>query len=273
MIVATNTLNQLQKQLDIISNNIANTDTNGYKSRDVVFTDLLAQQFENQTNKTEEVGRKTPVGVRIGVGAKIAQSQMVLTQGNLKETGRTLDTAFTNANQFLKVLVNTNGESNVRYSRDGNLSLSPVGQNEVMLVNNQGYPILDENNQVITFSGNANKFAITNDGQFNIETSEGRQLSFNLGVISIKKPQYFEQLGDNLIGIPDNLGVNPTDVYTEMVGANRSDIAMKQGSLEASNVNLSKEMSDLINVQRSYQFQSRAITLSDQMMGLVNGIR
>lgn len=273
MIIASNTMNQLQKQLDIISNNMANAETTGYKKRAVTFTDLLAQSFNNQPNENEEIGRLTPTEIRLGTGAKIAQSQLVLKQGNLKETGRSLDIALTSSNQFFKVLVNNNGESKIRYSRDGALSLSPIGPNEVMLVNSSGYPILDENNQTITFSGDSKQFSISGDGRLVVNAPNGTQQNFNLGIVSVKKPQLLEQVGENLLGIPDNIGVNSNDVLTELTGALRNGVSLKQGSLEASNVDLGSEMTNLINVQRSYQFQSKAITLSDQMMGLVNGIR
>jgi len=272
MIVATNTLNQLQKKLDIISNNMANVDTTGYKKREATFSDLLFQQFNNQLDPAKETGRNTALGIRLGTGAKIAQSQMLLTQGNIKETERPLDIAFTNKNQFLKVLTNENGQSDVRYTRDGNLSVSPVGNNEVMLVNNSGYPILDENNNMITFPANAESYTISNQGNLQVKLDNGQTRSFNLGVIAVNKPQFFEQYGDNLIGVPKN-GVTGTNVFTNMVGQARNNISIQQGALEGSNVDLGQEMTSLINVQRDYQFQSRAITISDQMMGLVNGLR
>ncbi|MGV3465046.1 MAG: flagellar hook-basal body protein [Heyndrickxia sp.] len=272
MIVATNTLNQLQKKLDIISNNMANVDTTGYKKREATFSDLLFQQFNNQLDPAKETGRNTALGIRLGTGAKIAQSQMLLTQGNIKETERPLDIAFTNKNQFMKVLTNENGQSEVRYTRDGNLSVSPVGNNEVMLVNNSGYPILDENNNMITFPANAASYTISNQGSLQVKLDNGQTRSINLGVIAVNKPQFFEQYGDNLIGLPKD-GVSGTNVFTNMIGQARDNISIQQGALEGSNVDLGQEMTSLINVQRDYQFQSRAITISDQMMGLVNGLR
>jgi flagellar basal-body rod protein FlgG len=104
--------------------------------------------------------------------------------------------------------------------------------------------------------------------------TDGTVESFNLGVIQINKPQFFEQKGDNLIGLPDNLtGVNQNEIFTDLTGAARDQISIGQRVLEQSNVDFSKQMTDLLNVQRSYQFQSRAVTMSDQMMGLINGIR
>jgi flagellar basal-body rod protein FlgG len=94
--------------------------------------------------------------------------------------------------------------------------------------------------------------------------------------VTVEKAQFLEQFGGNLLGFADNLdelGVTEDEVVTNVTGGARSDISMVQNSLEGSNVDISKEMTDMLNVQRSYQFQARSISLADQMMGLVNGIR
>ena len=109
-----------------------------------------------------------------------------------------------------------------------------------------------------------------------VEMNGGEKQTINLGVTLVNKPQFLVSKGNNLLGLPDNLGalnVVEGDVLTNLEGALRNQISIKQGALEQSNVDLSKEMTDLITVQRSYQFQSRSINLADQMMGLINGIR
>lgn len=276
MITATNTLNQLQKQMDIISNNMANIDTNGYKRRDVQFTDLLVQEFQNQKNEGAETNRVTPDFIRQGTGAKLGQVQMNMRQGNIKATDRPLDTAFTTEGQLYRVLVQSENESSVQYTRNGALYLSPVSDAELMLVNADGYPILDENNEQVMISGNAKDFTISKEGAFIAKMADGSEQSVNLGVVQVKKPQFLELKGNNLLGMPANLaqlGVTVDDILTELDGPLRGQISLSQGVLEQSNVDMAKEMTELMNVQRSYQFQSRSITLSDQMMGLVNGIR
>ena len=100
--------------------------------------------------------------------------------------------------------------------------------------------------------------------------------SFNLGVSLVNKPQFLELKGNNLLGLPENvadLNVGIDEIVTELNGPDRDQISIEQGALEQSNVDLSKEMTDLIQVQRSYQFQARSINMADQMMGLINGIR
>lgn len=272
MTTAVNTISQLQKQFDIISHNIANSQTNGFKRRDVSFSDMVFQHINNQPSEEKEIGRMTPHGIRQGVGAMISTSAMILQQGALKTTHRALDIAFTEENQFLKVLVQENGEENVRFTRNGALHLSPIGTNELMLVTDEGHPVLDENENMIVFSDQYNQFAISKNGAFQARGANGA-MTANLGVIALNKPQFMEQKGGTLIGLPVDPAVNPATIYTELTGAVRNNIGVQQGALEASNVDLSKEMTEMMNTQRAMQLQSRSFSLSDQMMGLVNGIR
>lgn len=278
MFTATNTLSQLQKQMDMISNNLANIDTAGYKRREASFTDLLVQEYRNQPNNAlEPQNRMTPFNIRQGNGARLGQIQMNLTQGNIKTTDRPLDTAFTADGQFYRAMVqNEDGSSAMRLTRNGALYLSPLSDNESMLVNSDGHAILDENNQPITITGNVKNFNINKSGLLTAEMYNGTSQEVNLGVVLINKPQFLEQKGANLLGLPDNLaelGITEEEVMMNLTGPLRNQIAIQQGVLEQSNVDMSKEMTDLINVQRSYQFHSKSITLADQMLGLVNGIR
>jgi flagellar basal-body rod protein FlgG len=277
MITATNTLSQLQKQMDMISHNMANIDTAGYKRREASFTDLLVQEFRNQPNDALERNRQTPFNVRQGTGARLGQTKLIMIQGSLKTTDRALDTAFTAEGQFYRVMVqNENGGTSLNLTRNGALYLSPISDNETMLVNSDGHAILDENNQPITITGNVKSFKINETGNFSAEMYDGTSQEVNLGVVLVKKPQFLEQKGGNLLGLPadlNGLGVTEADILTELTGPLRNQVSIQQGVLEQSNVDMSKEMTDLINVQRGYQFHAKTITLADQMLGLVNGIR
>ncbi|WP_409252230.1 flagellar hook-basal body protein [Bacillus sp. SCS-153A] len=275
MIGATNTLNQLQKQMDIIGHNLANSDTNGYKRREAMFSELLFQQVSNiKGDKDNNTTRLTPAGVRQGVGAKLAQSEINLAQGSLKATGRSLDFALTSRNQFFKVLVQGENGADVRYTRDGAFYANPIGNGEMMLVNGQGHAVLDENDNFITFTEaemNSQDISLGDSGQLTIGGTP-----FNLGIVSVEKPQFMQQIGQNLLGLPDDfqgLGVNENEILTNLEGALRNNIGLAQSTLEGSNVDIGKEMTNMLNVQRAYQFQSRSISMADQMMGLINGIR
>lgn len=278
MITASNTLSQLQHQIDLIGNNMANVDTIGYKRSEGSFNDLLVQQMNNQPYRPAEIGRLTPLGIRHGNGAKLSQAQLVLTQGALKTTDRNLDVALTQENLFFTVNVQDENGSNTRFTRDGAFYLSPVGRNgnQLQLVTAAGNAVLDESGNSIIVNGQIKDLSISNEGEMVVTTANGRQQNFNLGVVSVKKPQFLEKLGGNLYGLPANfngLGVTENDILTPLTRNLRGEISMKQGALESSNVDLSKEMTDLITAQRMYQFQSRSVTMADQMLGLVNTIR
>lgn len=277
MITATNTLGQLQHKMDIISNNISNIETNGYKRKESYFNDLLVQAFDNQRQENE-TGRLTPLGIRQGTGARISQSQLVLSQGNIKSTERNLDVALEREDLFFRVRVADNNGENVRFTRDGAFYLTPVSNNpgQTMLVTGNGYPVLDENDAPIVINGRVNKLTFSKEGQLQAQTDNAGTQTFNLGIVSVRKPQFLEQVGENLLGLPaniDQLEVEEADIMTMMNGGLRDDISLRQGALESSNVDLSKEMTDMMNVQRQYQFNSRSVTMADQMLGLINGIR
>ncbi|MFT8322632.1 MAG: flagellar hook-basal body protein [Bacillus sp. (in: firmicutes)] len=271
MITATNTLTQLQKQMDTISNNMANVDTTGYKKKNATFTDLLFQQFNNQKNTNLEENRLTANGIRQGVGAKLAQTQTVMTQGSLKNTERQLDTAFTKEGQLYRVLVNNGQDSEVQYTRDGSFYLTPASENENMLVTKQGYSVLDENNNPILLNNNVTEYKVSATGTITAVLPDGSEQNVDIGVSYVNYSQFLEKKGDNLYGLPENVENN--EALTDLDGAQREQIAVQQKALENSNVDMSKEMVNLLSTQRAYQFQSKSITMADQMMGLVNGIR
>lgn len=270
--IAANTISQLQRQLEVTGNNIANSQTHGFKSREASFSDLLTQQINNQPRQAEEIGRTTPLGIREGSGAFVVKSMLNLSQGAMQQTNRPLDIAFTQENQFLKVQRETNGVTENLFTRHGAMYLTPVNNGQLQLVTSDGDAVLDENNQPITFSQNLNQFSISETGVFT--ANNGTQTaSFNLGMISVQKPQYLEQKANNLLGLPNNVEVDAGMIYTELTGANRNQIAIESNMLEASNVDLSKELSNMMLSQRVLQFQSRAISIGDQMLGLVNSMR
>lgn len=274
MITATNTMGQLQKNLDVIGNNLANANTHGFKASHTSFQELLYDQFQN--DKADLAPRQSPNGIRYGTGSKVAQTQMNWQVGSLQETGRQLDFALTSPKQYFNVLVpSENGEDTV-YTRQGAFYIAPIANNQLMLVNDDGNPIADENGQAITFGANVTGYGVRPGGVLEVTNQDGTVNQFNLGVTTIERPNLMEHISGTYIGLPQNLadlGVTANDVLTNHQGANRNEIALQNGVLENSNVNFEKEMTDLINIQRNYQFNARSVTLADQMLGLINGIR
>lgn len=272
MITATNTMTQLQRQIDVIGHNLANIDTNGYKKTSTSFQELMRQELNNQPDVEREVGRLTPYGLRLGAGAKLDQ-QLVFKQGALRNTGRELDVALLQKDQFLQVEV----DGQIRYTRDGALYLSPAndGTNRLMLVTKDGYSVLDENQNPIYLDDRFRELAISNDGTITALPKNDGDLPqvINIGVVQFNRPSMIVSLGDNLYGLQDLGNVPITDVLTNLTGNLRSAVNMKQGALETSNVDLTEEMTDLLMAQRSYQLNARSITLGDQMLGLINSVR
>jgi flagellar basal-body rod protein FlgG len=277
MITAANTMAQLQQQLDVISNNIANSNTTGFKRRETSFGELLAQQFTNLPN--DKATRLTPNGVRYGVGARLAETNLVLKQGAITKTDRALDVALAKEGQFFRVLVQgENGAQEIGYTRSGAFYLTPSAENpnELMLVTSDGHPVLDENNAPILLPEGFKDIAISNNGAITATASDGRVIRrANIGITTILRPQLLQSAGDNIFTLPDlnELNVNEADVAVNMTGNLRNQISMTQGALEQSNVELGTELTDMMITERSYQLNARAISLSDQMLGLINGIR
>ena len=272
MNTAANTLGQLQIQLDTISNNIVNSNTIGYKTKQANFQELLYDQFYN--DEQDRAVRQSPKGIRYGVGAHVSQIQSNENQGSLQITGRNLDFAFTQPNQYFNVAMQ---DGSTAYTRQGNFYMSPQGDGTNLLVTGDGYPVLSANGTSIAFPEGVSGFTMSEAGTLNVNYEDGQVIQFDLAVTEITKPQVMEHLNNGTyVSLPNNLqeiGYAEGDVLTELQGLNRNEVSMQIGTLEVSNVDLSKEMTDLIAAQRSYQFNSRAITIADQMLGLINGIR
>lgn len=276
MLTATNSLNQIQQQIDTISNNLANVNTAGYKAKEARFSEMLYQEYFN-TRRDEQAARLTPQGIRYGVGAKISQIQTNHAQGSLQNTGRDLDFALTKEGQYFNILMPAeNNGVNVVYSRQGNFYVTPVNDGQVMLVNADGYAVADKNGNPIIFRDDVAGFALGENGMLNVKFNDGTEALFQLGITEIHLPQVMEQISGSYLAVPENadeLGYDENDLLTNLVGDARENIGLENQKLEMSNVNLTKEMTNLIQAQRSYQFNARAITIADQMMGLINGIR
>lgn len=259
MITAANTLGQLQKQLDLIGNNMANIDTQGYKRTQTGFSELLNQQINNAGLQDDPAGRSTALGVRPGVGVMVT-GQTVYTQGSIKVTDRELDLALTKPGQFLQVEVS--GE--VQYTSDGALYLNPAENAQLQLVTSDGHAVLDENQNPIFFDDTFENMKVTPDGRL---TADPGNQSVQLGIVGVNQQSMLEKQGGNRYALNEN-APNGTIEFL-----NRDQIGVQQGALEMSNVDLSKEMTELMVAQRSYQLNSKSITMGDQMLGLINSVR
>lgn len=271
MFTATNTLAQAQKKIDYISENLANNSTIGYKTNHTSFSELLYQQYDNE--KFDRAQRQSPVGIRYGVGTKIGQLQSNQKQGSLQRTDRKLDFALTKEDQYFNVRLE-DGET--VYTRNGAFYTAPVEPGILMLVNGDGYPVLGSNDEPITFPEGATDYTMSEAGLLRVKYDNYDE-NFEIGVTHILKPQEMQRISSGTyIKVPDDIeqqDYTEADLYRDLQGQLREQVGMHSGVLEMSNVDISKEMSDLITAQRSYQFNTRAISIADDMLGLINGIR
>ncbi|MCO7127120.1 flagellar hook-basal body protein [Sporolactobacillus shoreicorticis] len=274
MMASAVTLGQVQQQLATVADNIANVGTTGYKSRDAKFTDLLFQQIDNMTpadvDRTDATNRLTPSGIRDGSGARIGDTSLDLSMGTIEQTDNPLDLALTNDHQFFTV---NHGGATV-YTRNGafNTQPDPNNPNTLRLLTKSGDALLGTNGQPITIPAHYQSLQISSSGAISVELANGTRVNAGqFGLVTISRPQLLEGRGNSLYALPNlaQLGIGLNDVVQPVAG-NAGSVA--QGRLENSNVDLTKEMADLINLQHNYQLNARSISIGDQMAGLVNGL-
>ncbi len=274
MIAASVTMGQLQRKLDTISHNMANTNTTGFKRREATFSDLLFQQVNNQSAVQYEGGRLTPNGLRVGTGAKIAQTALRLEQGPLVTTDRELDFAITENNLFFQIETLENGNPVERLTRDGTFYLTEDKNNpaQLTIVTSNGDFVLDRAGNRINLPSHFQSISLSGEGQLLVTLNDGTvQNVGEFALTRVLKPQLLDAISDNLYRLPDiaALGLAVGDVLENVAVGTR----VTQGFLEGSNVDIGREMNELVMTQRHYQFNSRAVSMSDEMSGLVNGLR
>lgn len=272
MIQAAVTMNQLQNKLDLIGHNLANSQTTGYKSRQTEFSSLLSQQINSLTVPVNAEDRLTPNGLRIGSGAALGSTNIDLSVGSQTVTHRPLDVALTGDNYLFQVQVTNEENSEVQYTRDGNFYLSPTNDNQtLMLTTKDGNPVLGTNGPIILNDG-FDRINIEQNGQVIVERGNQTEIEGQLAVVEAIRPQLLGATGENLFSLPNleqlNLNLDEILQLTQL-----TTNVLTSGALENSNVDISKQMTDMITTQRSYQFNARTISMSDQMQGLINQLR
>ncbi|PWU67120.1 flagellar hook-basal body protein [Gracilibacillus dipsosauri] len=263
-------MTQLQHKLDTIGNNLANLNTTGFKSRETNFSALLTQQI-NTEDATDNGARLTPEGIRVGAGAKLGHTNLNLQEGSLQTTERALDVALLEANHLFQVNVVENGTEEIRYTRAGNFYLSPINNEQVMLVTSDGYPVLGEAGPII-LANDMDNVAIDENGRINVTRNGMEQVEGQLNIVEAVRPRLLEGTGDSLFRLSEETlaNYNLNEIINDVEGNN---VRLQSGALESSNVNMSIQMTDMIETQRAYQFNARTISVHDQMKGLINQLR
>jgi flagellar basal-body rod protein FlgG len=248
--IAATGMNAQQAQMDVISNNLANVSTNGFKGSRAVFEDLLYQTIRqpgaNSTQQTE-----LPSGVQLGTGVQQVATERLYTQGNLQQTGNSKDVAI-NGQGFFQVQM---PDGTTAYTRDGSFQTNAQGQ----LVTSSGYQVLP----AITIPPNATSLTIGSDGVVSI-TQGGSSASVQVGSMQLAtfiNPTGLDSKGENLFAETTSSGA-PNVTTPGLNGSGQ----LSQGYVEASNVNVVQELVNMIQTQRAYEINSKAVTTSDQML-------
>ncbi|MBB6450442.1 flagellar basal-body rod protein FlgG [Geomicrobium halophilum] len=269
------TMGHLQQNIDTISNNLSNINTIGYRRREDMFSDILFQQINNQEVPQPEGNRLTPVGIRAGNGAGVIQTALRHELGTVHETDRALDFALTEPGSYFPIQTEVDGVIQQAFTRDGAFYLSEAapGADTWQLVTQTGGILTDGNEEPFEVPGHAIDFHLQSDGTLVAELTNGEATDIGvLEIANITRPQLLENMGENLFQLPDlaALDVDEADVLGfEAVAENH----IMQGALEQSNVDMTTEMTNLMEMQRAYSLHARNITQYDEMMGLINGLR
>ena len=243
-------LDAQQTNMDVISNNLANVSTNGFKRSRAVFEDLMYQTLRQPGTQSSEQ-TTLPSGLQIGTGVRPVTTERLHTQGNLSQTSNSKDVAI-NGQGYFEVQL-PDGTS--AYTRDGSFQVDQNGQ----LVNNAGYPVQPG----ITIPANATSITISRDGVVSV-TQQGQTNPAQVGQLTIStfiNDAGLDSMGENLYQETQASGA-PTQSTPGQNGAG----LLYQGYVETSNVNVAEELVTMIQTQRAYEINSKAISTSDQML-------
>lgn len=247
-----------QLNVEVISNNIANMNTTGFKRQRAEFQDLLYMNVERMGTTSSDGGTIVPTGVQVGTGVKAGSVYRITEQGNVLQTGNKFDLALQGDGYF--VIQNPDGTES--YTRAGNFSVSPDGQ----LVTEDGYIV----SPGIAIPEEAVDVTISAVGMVQARIA-GEVEYQELGQVDLARfinPAGLDAIGDNLFletpsSGPANLGTPGALGFGTVL----------QGFLENSNVNAVNEISSLILAQRAYEMNSKVITTSDEMLGVSSQLR
>lgn len=248
--IAKTGLTAQQAQLDVISNNLANVGTSGFKRSRAVFEDLMYQTTRAPGAPSSQQ-TQTATGMQVGTGVRPVATERLFSQGNLQQTSNPKDVAI-NGSGFLQVLM---PDGSAAYTRDGSLQVNAEG----MLVTASGYPL----QPAVTVPANSTNMTIGSDGTITIQPAGSSQITQvgSLQLVQFPNPAGLESRGENLFTETPSSGA-PNTVTP---GANGAGVLM-QGYVETSNVNVVEELVNMIQTQRAYEINSKAINTADQML-------
>ena len=252
--IAKTGLDAQQTRMAVIANNLANVNTTGFKRGRAVFEDLLYQNVRQVGGQSSQ-NTQLPTGLALGTGVRVVATEKLFTQGNIVQTGNPLDMAI-QGRGFLQIL---RPDGSVAYTRDGTFQVNAQGQ----MVTSSGYPLQPS----ITIPSNALSVTIGADGTVSALTpgsTTPNQIG-NIQLVDFVNPAGLQPIGQNLFLQSASSG-SPQPGTPGLNGLG----TLVQGAVESSNVNVVQELVDMIETQRAYEINSKAISTTDQMLQYVN---
>lgn len=248
--IAKTGLEAQQTQLDVITNNLANVGTTGFKRSRAVFEDLLYQNIR-QPGAQSSQQTQLPSGLQLGTGVRAVAAERLHIQGNLQQTGNDKDLAIQGSGFFQVSMP----DGTLAYTRDGSFQVDSQGQ----LVTASGYVV----QPTISIDPAAQSFTVGRDGTVS-QTVGTPPVSSQIG--SLQLASFMNSAGLSAKG--ENLYVETASSGAPVVNAPDSNGMgyLSQGYIETSNVNVVEEMTNMIQAQRAYEINSKAVTASDQML-------
>ncbi|MDB5779219.1 MAG: flg [Polaromonas sp.] len=248
--IAKTGLDAQQTQLDVVANNLANVGTTGFKRSRAVFEDLMYQNLRQSGGQTSDQTRM-PSGLQLGTGVRVVATERIHTQGNSTKTENQKDVMI-NGDGFFQVLM---PDGTAAYTRDGSFQTDQNGQ----LVTASGYPV----QPAITLPPNATSMTVGRDGTVSV-VQAGSAASVQIGQIQLAtflNATGLQSSGENLYVETDaSGGANQTAPGQNGAGT------LAQGYVESSNVNVVEELVNMIQTQRAYEINSKAVKTSDEML-------
>jgi flagellar basal-body rod protein FlgG len=246
-------LDAQQTRMTVTSNNLANVNTTGYKKDRAVFEDLLYQNVR-QVGASTSQDTQLPSGLHLGTGVRVVATEKLYTQGNLTQTGNAMDVAI-NGRGFFQILL---PDGTMAYTRDGSFQVSAQGE----LVTSSGFAVQPG----IQIPDGAQSVTIGADGVVSVQLpgqSSPTQVG-SLQLVDFVNPAGLQPRGENML--LESAASGPAQTGTP--GLNGLGLVV-QGSVENSNVNVVEELVNMIETQRAYEMNSKAIATTDQMLEYV----
>lgn len=248
-------MNAQQTNMDVISNNLANVDTNGFKKSRADFQDLMYQTKVAAGSSTGQ-NNSNPTGLQIGTGVKTIGTKKLFAQGNFKETSNPFDIAIEGSG-FFQV---TKPDGTIAYSRNGSFNLDKDGN----LVTAEGFFL----EPAITIPANAVNVSVARDGRVTADTGTETQEYGRIQLADFINPNGLTNIGNNLYQVSTASG-DPV-VQDPGTGSNGT---LLQNYLETSNVKIVNEMVDMIAAQRAYEINTKTINTADNMLQAANNLK